>query len=189
MVTNFIALAATKGKRKGPWGLAQQRIARASSNALDSKPTKRAIGRRKRRRRGPKDCLPRQHRKVHKVRKAECLSTVKGKHLYVEWGEEYTEAGKVCNSFNLSSNQIVDVSNYRIIDVETNKKGHAVVVDDSDGCEPLFICAKIDTRQSRSSLNGRTGMNIVRDTLASFKNQSQTRAEGRKHQASTRVTN
>ena len=96
-------------------------------------------------------------------------ASAKGKHLYVNWGQEYTEAGEVFKSFHISSNEIVDVSNYRIIDLETNEKGHAVVVDDSDGTNPLFICAKIDTRQTRSSLNGRTGLNTVRKTLSALK--------------------
>ena len=171
-------MAETKGKKKGPWGLAQQRIARANSSTLLSKPTKRAIGRRKRRKRGPKDNKPRQHRKVYKVEKVLGAESAKGKHLYVKWGPQYTEAGEVLNTFNFSSNDILDVSNYRIIDLDPNGKGHAVVVDDTCETEPLFICAKIDSRQSRSSTNGRTGLNTVRSSLQSLKKSKPNQTRG-----------
>ena len=178
MVTQFIALAETKSKT-GPWGLAQQRIAHASRKSVtNSKHTKKAIGKRTRRRRGPKDCNPRQSRKMYKVRKTESNNVAKGKHLYVNWGEDNVEAGKVFDSFNIASNHIIDVSNYRVIDTE-GIDGHAVVIDDGTATDPLFICAKINQRQSRSWLNGRSGINAVRNSLSSLKKSKpdQTRGE------------
>ena len=168
MVTQFISLAATKSKT-GPWGLAQQRIAHASKKSIaNSKHTKKAIGKRTRRRRGPKDCNQRQSRKIHKVRKTESNNEAKGKHLYVNWGDDNAEAGKVFDSFNINPNLIIDVSKYRVIDTE-GSDGHAVVIDDVNPIDPLFVCAKIDQRQSQSWLNGRTGINAVRNTLSLLK--------------------
>ena len=174
MVTNFVANAATRGKKKGPWGLAQISIEKAVRKSKYTK--RRAIGRRKRKNRGAKDTKERQPRKIFKVEKVPETSTAVGKYLYVNHGTE--EAGKVFESFNISSNNIIDVSKYRVIDIDATEKGHAVVIDEQNGEDLVFICAKIDKRQSNSWMGGKRGFNKVRDSIALLKKCKKNQSRG-----------
>ena len=149
MVTNFIALAATKSK-SGPWGKAQQSIDRSVRKKGHKYTKRRAIFRRKRHRRRAGD-KERQGRTVYKANRIPNASVLR-KYLYFNWGGVNSSCDEVCTKFKIAPNETIDVSHYTIVDSDITK--HAMVIDDNNVDEIVFICRKVDTTQCHKVMRG-----------------------------------
>ena len=160
MVTNFVELATTKSKT-GPWGRAQASIARTVTNKGSKFSKRRAVHRRKRRKRSPKD-KERQGRTVHKLRRV-LQESVTRMFLYYNWGGDSPSQNEVCKKFNIPLSHSVDVSHNKIID--SSKTKHAVCIEDDDNDGITFICGKVDDTQAHSVMNGRHGYNDIRNSI------------------------
>ena len=166
MVTRFVELAATKGKKKGPHGAAQVEIKKAVATSNKLKKRKK-IGRRT----GTKK--NRQQRDVVKLIASD--EDVVGKLLYFNFQTDV--ANSVFQKFNKNASDVVEVSDFNIYDCKSNDRS-MVFLD--QGNDDNFICAKLSKNQANECMGGIGALNTIRKSFNLMKKLKPNQDRGKK---------